>query len=714
VAIVFSIFLLLQTALLSPKEISGSVKDTKGEPVAAANVYLESTYEGTSSDADGNFLFKTRRSGPYTLVVQALGFKLTKTDIDLDNPAPHYDIVLEEKVSSLRAISITAGVMEASDESRAVVLKPIDVVTTPAAMGDIVGAFQTLPGTSTVGNDGRLFVRGGDASETAIFIDGLKVGNAFGSTAPNVPARTRFNPNLFKGSFFSTGGYSAEYGQALSSILALKTVDIPLRTQTDISLMTVGGGIDHTQVWENTSLIASANILDLKPYHQIIPQNFDWERSPYGLDGELSLRHKLGSNHMVKAYVYTERGGMSLWSDEGLGAQTELIELDNTYTYAQTSGRFLLSDVILRGGLSFSDNRDKYLIEDFNFDTRHQLYHGKLVADKIFTDRFSIKTGLESTITDYEEDYRTEQARRHYTDYQYHAFAETDFTISNSLVVRGGLRAGHSSRANQSWLQPRGSFAFNLPGNNGQISMAGGWFSQSPQPVFRAIQPELKQQESQHVIVNYLLSKSNRTFRVELFNKNYENLLQYEGQRFRYENIRQGGDGFARGVDMLFRDQASFSGMEYWVSYSFIDSQRKYAGFSESVQPSFAPRHNGSAVVKKFISPLKSQLGISLNVNDGYTYTNPNQPGEKNARTKPFANLSLSWSYLPRPNIIIHVASSNIPGRDNIFGYDFSPSQEPGGGFEAIPIRQTAPRFIMLGVFITFSGDKNANQLNNL
>src|SRR5690606_39858241 len=114
---------------------------------------------------------------------------------------------LKESINEMTAVTINAGAMEASDEKKAVVLRPIDIVTIPGSMGDIVGALQTLPGTATVGNDGRLFVRGGDASETAIFIDGLKVANAYVTTANNVPNRPRFSPNLFNASFFIMGGY---------------------------------------------------------------------------------------------------------------------------------------------------------------------------------------------------------------------------------------------------------------------------------------------------------------------------------------------------------------------------------------------------------------------------------------------------------------------------------------------------------------------------
>jgi hypothetical protein len=132
------------------------------------------------------------------------------------------------------------------------------------------------------------------------------------------------------------------------------------------------------------------------------------------------------------------------------------------------------------------------------------------------------------------------------------------------------------------------------------------------------------------------------------------------------------------------------------------------------VQPGFAPRHNASLVVKHFVPKLKSQLGTSFAFNDGYAYTNPNLPGEMNAKTTSFQDLSISWSYLPKPNLIIHAACSNVLGRDNIFGYQFSPIPNENGIYENLPIRQTAPRFLFLGIFLTLSKDKTANNLNNL
>jgi hypothetical protein len=95
----------------------------------------------------------------------------------------------------------------------------------PGATADIAGALNTLPGTQKVGESGRLFVRGGDGNETRTFIDGLVVLDAYKPSAPNTPSRGRFLPFMFKGTSFSTGGYSAEYGQALSSALVLDSKD---------------------------------------------------------------------------------------------------------------------------------------------------------------------------------------------------------------------------------------------------------------------------------------------------------------------------------------------------------------------------------------------------------------------------------------------------------------------------------------------------------
>jgi hypothetical protein len=713
-------FIFIFHSSLAQTIIKGIVKDQKGVTIPGVNIFLKGTFEGTSSETDGTYILETEEEGTHTLVFQSMGFKTQEFEIILSEGDKELNPILKEAINEMTSVTITAGAMEASDEKRAVVLRPIDIVTVPSAMGDIIGAFQTLPGTANVGNDGRLFVRGGDASETAIFIDGLKVGNAFGTTASNVPTRTRFNPNLFKGSFFSTGGYSAEYGQALSSALALNTVDFPVRNQGDISIMSVGGGYTQTVAGEKNSLTASANYFDLSPYQSLIKQNFDWERAPYGWDAEVSARQKWGKNGMVKAYAHTEAGGMKIWQPiPGSGERGQLVGVQNQYTFAQTSFKQpVKNDWSYYGGISYSNNVDKFDLGQVEVRNQNQLMHSKLAAIKGFSERFSVKTGIESYLFKYEEALRSEGLRREYQDHHSILFSEADYYVNNRLVFRGGMRAGHSTLANQTWLDPRISLAYKFK-DEGQLSLAAGQFSQMPVEQLRIISPVLQNTRADHLILNYFLSKNGRTVRAEAFYKDYKKLITYEVARLfpmpmGFENIQQNGEGYARGMDFFYRDQKSFKNTDFWVTYSFVDSKRTFAHFTEMVQPGFAPRHNGSIVVKHFIAPVKSQLGISISANDGYTYENPNLSGQMNSRTKSFQDLSLGWSYLAKPNLIIHLACSNVLGRDNIFGYQYANEANENGIYEGLPIRLQAPRFLFLGIFLTLSKDKNANNLNNL
>ncbi len=192
--------------------ISGQLADPDGEALTGANIYIKDSYDGASSNAQGEFNFTTSLSGTQSLVISMIGFETIEVPVDCQGQPINIQKKLKPAFNSLQAVEISAGAMEASDEKRSVVFKPLDVVTTAGALGDIVGALNTLPGTAVNGGDGRLFVRGGDASETAIFFDGLTVNNAYGSRVAGIPTRTRFSPQLFTGTFFSTGGYSAEYG----------------------------------------------------------------------------------------------------------------------------------------------------------------------------------------------------------------------------------------------------------------------------------------------------------------------------------------------------------------------------------------------------------------------------------------------------------------------------------------------------------------------
>ncbi|MFM8834833.1 MAG: carboxypeptidase-like regulatory domain-containing protein, partial [Cytophagales bacterium] len=204
---------------IAQSTIKGKVTDGQGNPIPGANIYLLSTTIGVSANFEGEFSLSSTEIGPRTVVVSSVGYESFQQNIMLNGNELTLEVKLREIASELNEVVITAGTIEATNDRKVAVLRPLDIVTTAGAQGDIIGAIQTLPGTTRVGEQTGLFVRGGDASETTVIIDGMTVQNFFTSDVPGVAQRGRFSPFQFKGTSFSSGGYSARYGQALSSVL---------------------------------------------------------------------------------------------------------------------------------------------------------------------------------------------------------------------------------------------------------------------------------------------------------------------------------------------------------------------------------------------------------------------------------------------------------------------------------------------------------------
>ena len=230
---------------MSQTKISGKVLDSDNNPLPGANVYLKDSYDGTTSQTDGSFSFETAEKGKFIFVVSYVGYKQYQKEINLTGKSIEITAILEEEITQMNAVVVSAGSFEASDEKKGVILKPLDVLTT-GSQADIYATLTTLPGAQKIGETEGLFVRGGSAAEAKTVIDGMLVQKPFFSSVPDLPSRGRFSPQLFKGTVFSTGGYSAQYGQALSSVLVLNSIDLHPQTTSSINLMAVGFGGSHT------------------------------------------------------------------------------------------------------------------------------------------------------------------------------------------------------------------------------------------------------------------------------------------------------------------------------------------------------------------------------------------------------------------------------------------------------------------------------------
>ncbi|CAM3805836.1 carboxypeptidase-like regulatory domain-containing protein [Sphingobacterium prati] len=241
------------TTVFAQSILKGRVVEKNSKPIYLVNVYIEGTYDGSTTDSLGNFTFETNEKGPKTIKASVLTRPLYSKLIVL----PHKELLviqLQDSENRLQEVSIQAGVLQANSSGRNSVMSPLDIVTTAGSMGNIISALATLPGAQVAGENGRLMVHGGDASETQTYINGIRVAQPYTATPNEVPVRGRFSPMLFKGVNFSTGGYSAEFGNALSSILALSKENTIEQPKTELSLSSLGLGLGHTLQWGKNSL----------------------------------------------------------------------------------------------------------------------------------------------------------------------------------------------------------------------------------------------------------------------------------------------------------------------------------------------------------------------------------------------------------------------------------------------------------------------------
>lgn len=710
------LLILCTTFSFAQTEITGIVVDAKNQPIEGANVYLEGTYDGATSLENGSFAFTTEETGEQTLIISFLSYETFQQKADVSSFS-NVTIKLRDDVNSLDTVVISAGTFEAGDNSKVSVLKPLDVVTTASALGDFVGALQTLPGTSTVAEDGRLFVRGGDANETQIFIDGIRVFTPFTPTTNNIPTRGRYSPFLFDGITFSTGGYSAEFGQALSSVLLLNTIEEPDQEKTDIGIMSVGLALGHTEKWEKSSLSVNGSYINLAPYIAIFPDRNDWDKPFYGGSGEAVFRRKFNSG-MLKLYTAFDTGGFALTQEDINFPEGVYTKLNNNNLYFNGSYRGMLTDTwSIFGGMSYTYAKtDVQFINDDIKDTENS-FHAKLKLRRRFSNRFKLSFGTEYFATNFNEEFNnpfTNAINYGFNNNIAAAYTEADFIFSKKLALKAGLRLEYSELFKQLTLSPRVSFAYKT-GQNSQMSLAYGNFYQNPNSAILKFNQDLVAEQTQHYILNYQLNREGQIFRAEAYYKNYDDLVKYDTEFTTFNsNYNNNGSAYATGLDVFWRDNKSFNNLDYWVSYSYLDTERDYQNYPEAATPSFANSHNLNVVGKYWIEDWKSQLGITYAFATGRTYTDPNLGGFLDQKTKNFHNVSMNWAYLITQQKILYLSVNNVLGTQNINGYQYANTPNANGVFDRRALKPAADSFFFIGFFWTISENKTDNQLDNL
>ena len=655
--------------------IDGVVSDEHG-PLVGVNVFVVGTIDGAVTDTLGRFSFTTARTGELTLRAVLLGYE-EQTLVADGARLRGMQIRLREQAASIDEVVVTASTYSMGRSSQIKTLDALDVVMAGNSCGDVVAALQVLPGTQKVGENGRLYVRGGDSEECQTFVNGMHVLVPYSTNVEGNAQRGRFSPFLFKGMSFSLGGYSGEYGQALSSVLPMETTDVASSDKFGISASLLDWNVGGTKAFRRSSLSFNADYTDLGLHNALFPDRNDWTRPYRKLSGEAQFKYEWDNGSSLKSYVGYDCTSLGLRTE---GRELSLVE-HNAYanaTLQTTFGRGYRFFAGVANSSVFSDIDDALVRGDHYHNFRNEV-HLKAEIRKSFSAAFKLSAGVE----DYVRDSRKQYDATGYTlDYNLLAgHVDAQVRIFRTLFLNLSARAEKASYSPAWVLMPRVTLSF-VPGKRFQSSIMVGRYSQSPEDdcLARGL-GRLGQSTADHAILSLQYGTNRTVVRAEAYCKRYRSLpLLRDGV------YTPDGYGYSRGVDLFVEDASLIRNLTLTAAYSFNDSQRLYQDFDAPRTPSYASRHNLRVTAKYGIG--KVIVGLADTYASGRVYQ---------AGTTPFYNsLDANVTWLAHPKVIVYASLNNLLGRTNVYRIDA----------DGTPVSESRDRFFYIGIFVSLKNSK--------
>ena len=648
------------------------------------------------------------------MAFSAIGYQNDTLIVNIKGDSVRVDIKLRQSSNSLEMVSINAiHQHESMDIKQGMVLNGFEVATTAGAVADIAGALRTLPGAAPQSNQTGFYVRGGDANETGAYMDGMLLKNPFGSKLPDIANRSRFSPFMFKETTFSAGGYSAEYGEALSSLLLYETKDLPDNSSNEFTLLTLGAGAAHMERMQHSAYLIGANYFNFNPNDNVDPQNVDWVKNPEQKQATFEYKWQPEPLSMFKVLAdYSDtRLSLNVLNPDSL--VNDLVKNTNENFYLNTTYEGFLNDSLkLKTGISFNRTTESGAINTTPYHQDDNVLHAKATLTKYISKKSNLLAGAELFANGRNEGYG--DTVRKYNDILAAGFLEGEFSLTNKLTARIGGRAEYSRYLDNFLVSPRATLIYKLTRHD-QVRATYGIFYQKPDDSYLTQTKNLDDEKATHYIVGYEHNQDETTFRIEAYYKDYGNLTKlttpvYSGLRSFGDVIingfAEGGSGYARGFDVFWRDKKTIPFGEYYISYSFVDSRRDYLDYPAFARPPFAPEHTLNAVIRKYYADIHTQLSATYTIASGRTYYNPLSPVFLGDKAQLYNNLSTTISYLPMVKnsfTVINFTVSNIPGFNQVFGYRYSAT-----GLNREPILPTSRRYFVLSLLINI-GDATFN-----
>ena len=339
-----SILLLTTTAFSQNGNIRGFVYDkNSGEPIMFCNVFLKGTTIGAPTDINGMYNISKVAVGDYTIMVTYIGYDTSTVNITLRaGKILSQNLEISESSVQLSEVRISAERAAMKTEVRAAAIKitkqDMEMIPTIGGEPDLAQYLQVIPGVVFTGDQGgQLYIRGGSPIQNKVLLDGMTIYSPFHS----IGLFSVFDTDIIRNTDVYTGGFSAEYGGRISSIMDIKTIDGnkkefggKLSANTFGSKLFLEGPLLGNG---KSSFVLSGKTSYLDKSSEVLYKYpilyFDEKGMPYSytdLYGKFSLHGNNGSKVNVFGFNFQDKvdyKGISElnWTSQGIGSEFILI-----------------------------------------------------------------------------------------------------------------------------------------------------------------------------------------------------------------------------------------------------------------------------------------------------------------------------------------------------------------------------------------------------
>ncbi len=666
------IFITLLVSLTSFSQntgiINGNVSDKETtNPVAEATVQIVNTDFKTVTNQQGKFQFTNIPLGTYEIKVTCLGYEaFIHTDIVVNSSRPA-NVQIELLLSNITTdqIDVEGKYFQRSTDvsTSSYNLDFEEVRRAPGAVEDISRMVQIMPGVSPA-NDQRndLIVRGGSPSENLTMIDGIEIPNVnhYPTQGSSSGPIGMINVKFIDDVNFSTGGFSARYGDKLSSVMDIKFREgYRKRFLSDINLSTAGfGGIFEGPLFtKKGSFIFSVR----KSYLNLIKGAIRLAAVPDYWDFNMKAVYDIDKNTRISLVGI---GGLDKISFEG---ESPEISDDNPYGKAKGDQQQFTAGInikklfrkgywqnVLGNSTAFLNYTNYDLVTDLlkfkynsyesDFNFKSELFYQLNTSNNLIVGlsgryiKFKNETYYQADTTNFGDP--LPETNINVKDNYNKASAYAQYTLKllgNKVIVNAGARFDYFSGIKKNTaVSPRFGISYALLSTT-TLSASTGIYYQSPEYIWLTADPrneELKFIKAIHYVagIEHLFSPELR-LSIEAYYKDYSNypvstiIPTYvlisggteNGPNLMYGQAVSEGKGFSRGIDISLHKKLTGNGFYGMINYSLSES--KVTGLVGGEKPgSFDYRHN-LTIIAGYQLTNDWLVGLKFRYTTGRPYT---------------------------------------------------------------------------------------------